>query len=592
MALEREERRLAAILAADMVEYSRLMEADERGTIARQKAHRNELIDPTIAEHNGRIVKTTGDGLLVEFASAVDATECAVAIQRAMAGREKDVPEASRIRYRVGINLGDIVIDDDDILGDGVNVASRLEEMSDAGGICISGNVHEQIAGKLDVDYTDLGEQPVKNLVRPVRVYRAKLEGLDDVVGGAEVHVAPGLDLSDKPSIAVLAFENLSDDPGQEYFSDGITEDIITALSKFHWFFVIARNSSFTYKGGAVDAKRIARELGVRYILEGSVRRVGNRVRISAQLIDAEADHHLWAERYDRELEDIFEVQDEITQRIVSTVGPELVSAETQRAHRKNSEELGTWDCVMRASWHLYHFERKHNAEARSLLNKAVKIDPNSAIAFGQLAMSHLIEVGLGWAEVPAKNLAVASRAAKAALALDNRDAYAIGLMGVVERNQGRFEDAYASFEKALELNPNLAMAFGAFGSALALGGESERAIVQLKQAIRLSPHDPMIPTWFAYLAFAEFVSNRYGDAIQWARRAVKQRPDFAGGYRVLAASCAHQGELSQARTAVRKLLAAAPHSTLGYVRKLRIFKNQADMDRYLDGLRKAGLPE
>ena len=390
MAAERVERRLAAILAADMVGYSRLMEADEAETIARQKALRKELIDPKIAEHNGRIVKTTGDGVLVEFASVVDATECAVAIQRAIVEREADVPEERRIQYRVGINLGDIVIDGDDILGDGVNIAARLEGLAEPGGICVSGNVHEQLAGKIVLDFEDLGEQRVKNIKKPVRVYRVRLDGR-----GADM--GPALELPDKPSIAVLPFENMSGDPEQEYFSDGIAEDIITGLSRNRGVFVIARNSTFTYKGAAVDARQVARELGVRYVLEGSVRKAGSRVRITAQLVDAATGNHVWAERYDRELEDIFAVQDDITQNIVAAIGPELVSAEIQRARRKDPKRLDAWDCTMRATWHFARVTREDMEEARRLALKAIELDPGAAPAFSVLAITHVRGAVNGW---------------------------------------------------------------------------------------------------------------------------------------------------------------------------------------------------
>ena len=335
-------RRLAAIFAADMVGYSRLMEADEEGTIARQKAHRKELIDPKIAEHDGRIVKLMGDGMLVEFASVVDAVRCAVEVQQAMAEREGDVPEEQRIRYRVGINLGDIVIEDDDILGDSVNIAARLEAMAVPGGVMVSRAARDQIRDKLDLRIEDLGEHKVKNIARPVRVFRILLDDEPASLTGP-ADQAPASAPPEKPSIAVLAFENMSGDPEQEYFADGIAEDIITALSKFREFIVIARNSSFTYKGNAVDVKRVAQELGVRYVLEGSVRKAGSRVRITGQLIDAATGAHIWAERYDRGLEDIFAVQDEITQSIVGAIAPGIVSAEVQRAQRKDPGQLDAW---------------------------------------------------------------------------------------------------------------------------------------------------------------------------------------------------------------------------------------------------------
>ncbi len=365
MAEPRAERRLAAILAADVAGYSRLMGADEEGTLAALKAHRRELVDPTIAEHRGRIVKTTGDGLLAEFASVVDAVRCAVAIQEGMAERDAAVPEDRRIAFRIGVNLGDIIIDEDDIYGDGVNVAARLEGLAEPGGICIGRAARDQVRDRLDLDLEDIGEQAVKNIARPVRVFRVKLPA-------PEAEAPAALALPDKPSIAVLAFANMSGDPEQEYFADGIAEDIITALSRFRWFFVIARNSSFTYKGQAVDVKQVARELGVQYVLEGSVRKAGNRVRITAQLIDALTGRHVWAERYDRDLTDIFAVQDEITETIAGAVAPSFVSAEARRAERKRPEDLDAWDLALKGNWHLAQSGRENVAAAVSLFEAAI----------------------------------------------------------------------------------------------------------------------------------------------------------------------------------------------------------------------------
>ena len=380
MSEDRVERRLAAILAADVAGYSRLMGADEEGTLRRILALRRELIDLKITEHRGRMVKTTGDGVLVEFASVIDAVRCAVEIQREMAGRDTDLPAARRIQFRIGINVGDIIIDEGDIFGDGVNVAARLEALAEPGGICVSRVVRDQVRDRLDFAFDDKGEQQVKNIARPVRIYQVRSGDPPAAVGAATADKPATL--ADKPSIAVLPFQNLSGDPEQEYFADGIVEDVITALSRNRAFFVISRNTSFTYKGPAVDIGKVARELGVRYVLEGSVRRAGNRVRITAQLIDAASGHHLWADRYDRELADVFAVQDEIARTITGELAPGIIGAEMQQARRKDAEQLDAWDKTMRANWHIRRFTREDMAEARRLLGEAIALDPANAMGF------------------------------------------------------------------------------------------------------------------------------------------------------------------------------------------------------------------
>ena len=404
------ERRLAAILAADVVGYSRLMGEDEAGTLERLKSLRRELVQPGITERKGRIVKLMGDGLLAEFPSVVEAVQCAADIQRSMIGREADLPNERRIKLRIGVNLGDIIVEGSDIYGEGVNVAVRLEALADPGGICISGKVYEEVRNKLPTAFEDLGEQEVKNIAEPVRVYRWT-DAADQEPGGAGAEAA--LPLPDKPSIAVLPFENMSGDPEQEYLADGICEDLITALSKIRWFFVIARNSTFTYKGQAVEVTQVARELGVRYVIEGSVRKAGNRVRITAQLIDATTGRHVWAERYDRDLADIFELQDEMTQTIVAAVEPELGAAERERALSKPPENLDAWETCQRGLWHLWRFDREDNAKAPSLLQRAQELDPGFAAAYAHEAYSHFVNVIMGWAEDPDRTLAAGMAAAK-----------------------------------------------------------------------------------------------------------------------------------------------------------------------------------
>jgi adenylate cyclase len=411
MAEDRVDRRLAAIFAGDIAGYSRLMGADEEGTLRQLKAHRKELVDPKIIEHRGRIVKTTGDGMLVEFVSVVDAVRCAVDIQRGMAERNANVPADRHIQFRIGINVGDIIIDGDDIFGDGVNVAARLETLADPGGIMVSSVVHEQVRDKLGFGFEDMGEQTVKNIARPIGVHRVSL--IEDVPPTALKSAVT----ADRPSIAVLPFVNMSGDPEQEYFADGISEDIITGLSKLRWFFVIARNSSFTYKSMAVDVKRVARELGVRYVLEGSVRKGGNRVRITAQLIDAATGNHIWADRYDGELTDVFALQDEITRKVVAAIEPKLLEAEATRSQSRSAENLGAWDMVMQANSLFWRLTKTDGEAAITMLKQAVEHYPNYAPAHSMLAFAMLVSQLFGWTVLapPVKEAAILAKRGRAA---------------------------------------------------------------------------------------------------------------------------------------------------------------------------------
>jgi adenylate cyclase len=488
---EQVNRRMAAILAADVAGYSRLMGTDEEGTLARLKAHRRELLDPKIAEHHGRIVKTTGDGMLVEFASVVDAMRCAVEVQRGMVERNTDVPPEKRIEFRVGINLGDIIIDGDDIFGDGVNVAARLEGLADPGGICVSQKVRDEVQDKLALAFEDLGDQQLKNIARPVRVYKVEILGVARTP-------QPALALPDKPSIAVLPFQNMSGDPEQEFFSDGMAEDIITALSKLRWFFVIARNSSFTYKGRSVDVKQVAREMGVRYVLEGSVRKVGNRLRVTAQLIDATTGNHIWAERYDREVSDLFAVQDEITQSVVATIEPELYRVENLRIQSTPPENLDAWGCVIRALWHLARVTKEDTEQARQLLRRAIALSPRYAKAHSLLAWAELNAVSRGVSDMNSA-VPMAIHHAQTALALDDTDPWSYLSIGLPELYQSRYSEAVAAFRRAIELNPNFAVAHGLMAGALALNGEANAALDAMDRAIRMSPQDPF--TSFTFIS-------------------------------------------------------------------------------------------
>ena len=590
MAEQRVQRRLAAILAADVAGYSRLMGEDEEGTLATLTAHLKELIEPCIAEHRGRVVKTTGDGLLVEFASVVDAVRCAVAFQEGMRERNSETPEDRRIEFRIGVNLGDVIVQEDDVYGDGVNVAARLEGLAEPGGVIVSGSVHEQVKGKLDVAFDDLGPQRIKNIAEPVRAFSIQLEY--DAVSEGQQGSDATLPMPDKPSIAVLPFVNMSGDPEQEYFADGIAEDIITALSKFHWFFVIARNSSFTFKGKAVDVKHVAGDLGVRYVLQGSVRKAGGRVRITGQLVDATTGNHVWAETYDRELEDIFAVQDEITESIVASVGPEFHAAEIARTHRKDMRNLDAWDCAMRAYWHMVRFTKRDNAEAQRLLSEGIELFGGDARMLSVLAMSYVFDATLGWSESIPKSLSQAAQLAHQAIALDDHDAEAHLALGLAQFISKQHEDAIHRLERAIDLNPNYATAMGSLGMVLSFNGERDRAFEWLDKALRLSPHDPFRYFYVACLGFAEFVQQRYDDAIDWAKKAIRESPQVPIARYLLTACYGLTGRSAEAQTALRELLRVAPGATIGARRNQAPFHNLADMERYVEGLRKAGLPE
>ena len=455
MAEERVERRLTAILAADVAGYSRLMGADEEGTLAALKVLRREVADPKIKEHRGRIVNTTGDGLLSEFASVVDAVRCAVEVQREMAARNAGVPAERRIDFRIGVNLGDIIIDENDIFGDGVNIAARLEALAEPGGICVSRVVRDQVRDKLAIPFEDMGEQQVKNIARPVRAYRALVAERASRPSIPSETAAPRA-LPDRPSIAVLPFNNVSGDPEQEYFVDGITEDIITALSKWRWFLVIARNSTFAYKGKSVDLKEVGRDLGARYILEGSMRRAGQRVRITSQLIDTATGTHLWAERYDRDLTDIFAVQDDITSRVVTAIEPALSRAESQRVIAKRPEHMGAWDYCQRGFWHVNKGTRTDGITAYGLFKQALTLDPNLADAHLGLARALIVQWNYGSVEDFAPLVRQAREAALQAVALDSENPQAQYVLAQISHWAGDVRAAIAHASRAIELNPKL----------------------------------------------------------------------------------------------------------------------------------------
>ena len=587
MTSERVERRLTAILAADIAGYSRLMGRDEEGTLAQLKALRKSLIDPKIEQHRGRIVKTIGDGALVEFASAVDAVRCAVDIQRAMAERNSDIPDDRRIEFRIGINVGDIILDEGDIYGDGVNIAARVETLAPPGAVCLSDNAYQQIKGKLTLDINDMGEQQLKNIAQPVRVYNV---GLD---GGAS---RPALPLPDKPSIAVLPFNNMSADPEQEYFADGIVEDIITGLSHMRWLFVIARNSSFTYKGRAVDVKQVGRELGVRYVLEGSVRKAGHRVRITGQLIDAANGAHLWADRFDGALEDIFDLQDQVTTSVIGAIAPKLEQAEIERAKRKPTENLDAYDYYLRgiASIHaVFGGTEEAVGEALRLFYRAIELDPNFASAYGMAAWCYVLRKNYGWMTDDAQEIAEVERLARQAAHLAKEDAVALYTGGfALARIVGYLDAGAALIDRALALDPNLAAAWHLSGWVRIYFGEPDMAIEHMARAIRLNPLDPLIFGMQNGTAAAHFLAGRYDEASSWAEKALREHSNYLPAIRMAAASHALAGRLAEAQKSMARMRQIDPKLHCSNLTYLVPFRGPKDVARYVDGLRRAGLPE
>jgi adenylate cyclase len=587
LASERVERRLTAIMAADVAGYSRLMGADEEGTLAQLKAHRRALVDPKIAEHRGRIVKTTGDGMLVEFASVVDALRCAVEVQRGMVERNAEVPQDRRIEFRVGIHQGDIILDGDDIFGDGVNVAARLEGLAEPGGICVSGRVQEDAQGKVDVNFENAGEQQLKNITHPVKVYRVRIDG-------PAADQRPALPLPDKPSIAVLPFQNMSGDREQEYFADGIVEEIITALSRFRQLFVIARNSSFTYKGRAVDVKQVGRELGVRYVLEGSVRKTTNRVRIAAQLIDAATGAHIWADRFEGGLEDIFDLQDRVTVSVVGAIAPKIDQAEIERAQRKPTESLDAYDHYLRGMANQHQLTNKEaNDEALRLFLRAIKLDPAFAPAHASAAWCYAQCKVQGWVTDRVRDIAEAARLARRAVELSKDDAVVLSSAGwTLAYLVGDLDAGVDLVDRALGFNPNLAMAWYASGWQRVWLGKPDVAIEHFARAMRLSPLDPGIHFAQVGTAHAHFFAGRYDEALSWARMALREWPDLLPALRIAAASEASAGRLDSAERAMARMRQIDPTRTISNLADVLGPYGPEEFAKYAEGVRKAGLPE
>jgi TolB-like protein/class 3 adenylate cyclase len=571
-------RRLAAILAADVAGYSRLIGADEEGTLNRLRAIRGEVVDPSITQYRGRIVKTTGDGLLVEFTSVVDALRCATEIQSAMAEHNVRIAIEERIEFRMGINVGDVVVEDGDIFGDGVNVAARLEGLADPGGICLSARVQEDAAGRLDVAFDDLGEQSFKNISRSIRVYRVRLSATRSTPGGAPIEAT--LSLPDKPSIAVLPFANMSGDTEQEYFVDGMVEEIITALSRIRWLFVIARNSSFTYKGQTVDVKQVGRELGVRYVLEGSVRKAGQKVRITGQLIDALTGTHLWADRFDGSLEDIFDLQDKVAINVAGVIEPALQAAEMRRSAARPTTDLSAYDLYLRALAVFFPITKERIFEALGLLSQAIAIDRHYAPALSWAANCHRYIVRDGWAEEPETSRRKACDLARLALQAGENDptiladaaqvlAYFGAMIGLVDR--------------ALTLNPSFARGWYVSGILRLWAGQPDLAIEHVETALRLSPRERMGQP-LVVMGVAYFFKRRFDEAASRLLLGIQDNPGYPLSYRFLAAYYAHMGRLDEAHAIVARLRAITPL----VVPSDLPFRNPEDRELLLSGLRLA----
>jgi len=584
-------RKLAAIVAADMVEYSRLMEADEAGTLDQLRALRKELIDPKITAHGGRIVKTSGDGLLIEFDSVTEAVTSSVEIQEAMRQRNASVPEDKRISFRVGINLGEIITEGDDIYGTGVNVAARLEAMAEPGGICVSGSVYDQIQSILSLGYEDQGERLVKNISKPVRSYSVKF-------GAGEARAEPDGQPTDEahraadetPSIAVLPFKNMSADPEQEFFADGITEDIITALSKISGMMVIARNATFAYKDKASEVSQVGRQLGVRYVLEGSVRRGGDKVRITAQLVDATDGHQVWGARFDRDLTDVFALQDEITSNVVTALHVRLVEGEQARMWQKSTENLAAWECLMQGLPHFRLFSKEDNVRARSLFERSVQLDPGYAVGWVWLGWTHWADARFLWTDSPSAAAERAAELAEKAIGIDDSLSDGHSLLGAIHLMRKQYDEAVAAGERAVALEPNGADVTALLAMTLNWSGRPEEAVSLVRKAMRLSPGQS---TWHkAVLAHANRLMGRYEEAVEVYNETLERNPNHIGPHIGLTSCYAEMGRLEEARAQGRELLRVSPGFTLSKYAESLTYKEPAHAERSLEALRKAGLPE
>ncbi|MCV3206362.1 adenylate/guanylate cyclase domain-containing protein [Mesorhizobium sp. YC-39] len=578
------QRRLAAILACDVVGYSRLMERDERGTLERLKTYRKDLLEPLVSKHQGRIVKLTGDGMLCEFASVVNAVTSAIAIQQALAEHEAETPEEERIRFRIGVNLGDVVCEEDgDLYGDGVNIAVRLESIADPGAVVVSGTAYDHLQGKLDGGFTPLGDLRLKNIERPVRAYRVETD--------ASASVAAPPPLPAKPSIAVLPFTNMSGDPDQEYFADGLVEDIITGLSRVNSFFVIARNSSFTYKGRAVDLRQVGRELGVRYVLEGSIRRAGSRVRISGQLVDAISGHHVWTDRFEGDVSDIFDLQDKVTESVVGAVEPSIRLQEIKQARMKPTDYIGAYDLYLRALPRFYSMTREGFADVRRLTNEALSIDPGFTLAKALGAYIRSLSVSQCWHEPD--DIRVAVRMAREVLADARDDPTSLRFAAqVIAYSAKDYETALDTIERSLLLNPNSAQGYTGSGWVNAHSGRPLVAIEHFHRAMRLSPVDPEKGIALSGIGMSYLMLERYEEALAWGERALREMPNYGSSHRVVIMALVKLNRPDEAQAAARRLMEAFPTYTLGLQRQINPWRDKVFAERYVEALGIAGVPE
>ncbi len=579
------ERRLAAVLAADMAGYSRLMEADEQGTLARLRTHRIELIDPAIAKNQGRLIKTTGDGMLVEFQSVADAVRCAVEVQERMRRRNSDVPEERRIQFRIGINLGDIIFDQDDIYGDGVNIAARLEQLAEVGGVCVTGQVYDQVAGRMDVAFDDLGEKSLKNISRPVRVYRAVIESPEQKAAHGENQTAQKR-AAVKPTVAVLPFANMSGDPEQEFFVDGLTEDILTELSRRRELFVISRTSTFVYKGQAVNLREVAQKLGAQYLVEGSVRKAGDRLRVTVQLIDTASDAHIWAERYDRKLDDIFAIQDEVTAAIVATLPGRLEAAQHDQLARKKPSSMAAYECVLAAKVLHHRGTREDNTQALKLIDRAVELDPDYAHAHAWRGCILGQSWGYGWCADKDATFADIAVELQKALSLDDNDADVHRILAAVNIARKDLNRARYHQERALALNPNYDLVVVQMGELLTWLGRPEEGIEWIQKAMQLNPHHPA--RFWSHLGRAHFTARQYGKSIEAFMHlsAMDVMP-----HAFVAACYGCLGDRTAAAAHVARLRELDPGFDLEKFLKTMHYANEPDLQHLREGLIKAGIP-
>jgi adenylate cyclase len=579
------QRHLAAIFAADVEGYSRLMGVDEVGTLQTLTAHR-EIMDRLIGEHGGRIANTAGDSVLAEFPSVVDAVQCAVEVQEALTIANEPLPEGRQVRFRIGVHVGDVMVKGGDLFGDGVNIAARLQAIAEPGGVCLSDAAHEHVRTALPLAYQDLGSQQVKNIAKPVRVYA--LRGLKPT---ADPDGSKAFPLPDRPSIVVLPFDNMGHDREDEYLADGIVEDITAALSRVRSFFVIARNSTFTYKGQAVTVQQVSRELGVRYVLEGSIRRARDKVRITAQLVDAATGAHLWADRYDGTLEDIFDLQDRITASVIGAIQPSIRAAEIDRARRKRPDSLDAYDLVMRALPYVWSLDAASNATATKLLDEALGLDPTYPLALSLSAWCCGQRVVYNWSRDPEAEKQVAIEKAQSAVDLAEDDPFVLTVLGAALTITKQYQAGLLMIEKALALDPNSAWAWNRSGWLRVFLDDPETGIGHFEKAIRLSPFDPMVFNAYVGIAAAHFVAGRYETAVGWYEKACLTNPKAVWINRILAPAYVFAGRQTEAEAAVRKLLTAYPGLTARAVRSVQSFSERV-RDQMSEGLRRAGLPE